>query len=228
MNSPLKSVLTVIAFGASALGLVAQPAPKIVTADMGSLLEKYYKTDEQMAKIRAEQEKAQAELERMQKELQQVVEQYKEAVDQSKSTLLTPEARAKAESDVAAKADDIRRRQAEGQNYGQNAQRQIQQRAQTVRSLLLDEIGKKVKEVAKNMGATFVVDSSGQTFNGIPAVLYVDPAYDITNEVLTEINRDRPATPPAAAPAAAAPTATPAAPATDTPAVTVPGLSPKH
>jgi len=228
MNRPLKSVLTVIAFSAAALGLSAQPVPKIVTADMGKLLEGYYKTDEQMTKIRAEQEKAQAELERMSKELNQVVEQYKEAADQSKSTLLTPEARAKAESDMAAKADDIRRRQAEGQNYGQNAQRQIQQRAQTVRSLLLDEITKKVKEIAKNKGATFVVDSSGMTALGIPAVIYADPAYDITNDVMTEINRDRPATPPAAAPGAPAPAAAPAAPGTDTPAVTVPGLSPKH
>lgn len=228
MNRSLKSVITVIAFGAAALGLSAQPALKIVTADMGKLLEGYYKTDEQLTKIRAEEQKAQTELERMQKELQQVIDQYKEAVDQSKSTLLTPEARTKAEADVNAKMEDIRRRQGELQNYGQNAQRQIQQRAQTVRSLLLDEIGKKVTELAKTKGATFVVDRSGPTFLGIPAVIYVDPAFDITAEALAEINRDRPAAPAAAAPAAPAPAAAPAAPGADTPAVTVPGLSPKH
>ncbi len=228
MNRPFKSVITAIAFGAAALGLPAQPVLKIVTADMGKLLEGYYKTDEQMAKIRAEEQKAQAELERMSKELNQVIEQYKEAVDQSKSTLLTPEARTKAETEVAAKMEDIRRRQSDGQNYGTNAQRQIQQRVQTVRSLLLDEIGRKVTDIARAKGATLVVDRSGPTFLGIPAVLYVDPSFDITDEVLKEINKDRPATPPAAAPAAPAPAVAPAAGTTDTPAITVPGLSPKR
>jgi len=228
MNRSLKSVITAIAFGASALGLSAQPTLKVATADMGKLLEGYYKTDEQMAKIRAEEQKAQTELERMSKELNQVVEQYKEAVDQSKSTLLTPEARAKAESDVAAKMEDIRRRQSDGQNFGTNAQRQIQQRVQNVRSLLLDEIGKKVTEIARAKGATLVVDRSGPTFLGIPAVLYVDPAFDITDEVLAEINKDRPAKPVAAAPAGPAPAGAPAAKPVDTPAVTVPGLSPKR
>ncbi len=228
MNRSLKSVITAIAFGAAALGLSAQPVLKIATADMGKLLEGYYKTDEQMAKIRAEEQKAQTELERMSKELQQVVEQYKEAVDQSKSTLLTPEARAKAEADVAQRMEDIRRRQTDGQAFGTNAQRQIQQRVNTVRSLLLDEIGRKVTEIARNKGATLVVDRSGPTFLGIPAVLYVDPAFDITNEVLAEINKDRPATPVAAAPAAPAAVTPPAGQTTDTPAITVPGLSPKH
>ena len=133
MNRSLKSIITAVAFGAGALGLSAQPAVKIVTADMNTLLEKYYKTDEQMAKIRAEEQKSQTELERMQKELNQVVEQYKEALDQSKSTLLTPEAKTKAEADVAQKGDDIRRRQSEGQTFMANAQRSLQQRISNVR-----------------------------------------------------------------------------------------------
>jgi outer membrane protein len=224
MNRSLKSIITSVAFGAFALGLSAQPALKIVTADLSKLLEGYYKTEEQMAKLRLEEQKTQVELERMIKEGNQVVEQYKEAVDQSKNTLLTAEAHAKAEAEVAQKLEDIQRRQADMQNYRVNSQRQLQQRINTIRGLLLDEISKKVTETAKGKGATLVVDKSGPTLLGIPAVLYVDPAYDITDEILTEINKDRPATAPAAAPASPAPTATRAV---DTPAVTVPGLKPK-
>ena len=155
----------------------------------------------------------------------QVVDQYKEALDQSKNTLLTAEARAKAESDVAQKAEDIRRRQTDGQPFSANAQRSLQQRISNSRSLLLDEISKKVVEIARNKGATLVVDRSGPTFLGIPSVIYADAAFDVTAEALTEINKDRPV---AAAPVSPAPTATPAAPAVDTPAVTVPGLTPKN
>ena len=43
---------------------------------------------------------------------------------------------------------------------------------------------------------------------GIPSVLYSDPSYDMTEEVVKEVNKDRPAAKPvaAAAPASKAPT----------------------
>jgi len=226
MNRTLKSIITTIAFGAAALGLSAQPALKIITVDMGKLLENHYKTEEQVTKLRADEQKARDELERMGKELNQVVEQYKETVEQSKNTLLTAEARTKAEADSQKMLEDIQRRQADGQNFQVNTQRSLQQRLNNFRGLLLDEIGKKVVEIAKGKGATLVVDKSGPTGLGLPAVIYADPGYDITDEVMAEINKDRPATPPAAttpAPAATPPAAT----TTETPAVTVPGLAPK-
>ena len=95
MNKTMKSILTLIAFGATALGLAAQPALKIVTVDMSKLLEGYYKTEDQAAKLKANEQKAQEELERMAKEGNTLAEQYKETVEQAKNTLLTAEARAK-------------------------------------------------------------------------------------------------------------------------------------
>jgi outer membrane protein len=69
-----------------------------------------------------------------------------------------------------------------------------------------------------------VLDRSGPTLFGIPGVLYADAGYDMTDAVLTEVNKDRPA--PAAAPAAtpAATTPAPAAPATNS-GFTVPNVT---
>lgn len=230
MNRTLISALSLIAFGAAALGLSAQEPPvKIITVDMGKLLDNHYKTEEQMAKLRDAEQKAQDQLEEMVKEGNALVEQYKETVDQSKNTLLTQEARAKADSDSQKMLDEIQRRQADLQNFRATSQRSLQQRLNNFRSLLLDEISKKVADVAKRKGATFVVDKSGPSLLGIPAVIYSDPGYDITDEVLAEINKDRPPAPPAvptAAPAAGAPAPAPAA-KTETPTVTVPGLAPQ-
>ena len=227
MNRTLKSVLTSIACGAAALGLSAQPALKIVTVDVGKVFDSHYKTEEQMAKLKDAQTKAQEELERMVKEGNQLVEQYKETVDQSKNTLLTAEARSKAEGDSQKMMDDIQRRQTDLQNFRVNTQQSLQQRFNNFRSLLLDEISKKVIEVAKRKGATLVVDKSGPSLAGIPAVLYADAAYDITDEVMAEITKDRPATPVATTPATpATPAPATAVPAAE-PTVTVPGLAPK-
>jgi outer membrane protein len=229
-NRTLKSVITLIVFCGAALGLAAQPALKLVTVDMGKLFDGHFKAEEQMAKLREAEQKAQEELERMVKEGNQLVEQYKETVDQSKNTLLTPEARQKAETDSQKMLEDIQRRQADLQNFRANSQRTLQQRLNNFRGLLLEEISKKVTDIAKRKGATLVVDRSGPSLIGIPVVLYADAGYDITDEVAAEINKDRPAAAPAAtAPAPTPPATTPpaaTAPA-GTPAVTVPGLAPK-
>jgi len=228
MNRTLKSLITSIACGAAALGLSAQPALKIVTVDVGKLFDGHYKTEEQMAKLKDAQTKAQEELERMVKEGNQLVEQYKETAEQAKNTLLTSEARSKADSDSQKMLEDIQRRQADLQNFRTNSQQSLQQRFNNFRSLLLDEISKKVTDVAKRKGATLVVDKSGPSLAGIPPVIYADAAYDITEDVMTEINKDRPAPPVASAPASPAPAAPPpaATPAAE-PTVTVPGLAPK-
>jgi outer membrane protein len=138
-------------------------------------------------------------------------------MEQSKNTVLTPEARSKAEGDAQKKLEDIQRKQGEVQNFRTNTQRSLQQRIKTHRDLLLEEITKVVNDLAKRQGATLVVDKSGPTLFGIPSVLYSDPAYDLTDAVVKEVNKDRPAPAPAAAtPAATTPAAAAPAPAAPT------------
>ena len=85
----------------------------------------------------------------------------------------------------------------------------MQQRIGSFRQMLIEEISKVASDIAKKKGATLLVEKS--------ATLYADPAYDITEEVIAEINKGRPAG--SAAPAAAAP----ATKAGDTPSVLFPG-----
>jgi outer membrane protein len=88
--------------------------------------------------------------------------------------------------------------------------------------MMLEEIAKVATELAKKRGATLLLDKAGPTAIGISNVLYSDAAYDLTDEVAKEVNKDKPVGAPSAP---AAPAAAPAAGAA--PAVSVPGLSPK-
>ena len=89
-----------------------------------------------------------------------------------------------------------------------------------------------MSDLAKKQGGTLVIDKSGPTLIGIPSVVYSDPGYDITDAVVKEVNKDRPA-PVVAAPAASATTPAaaapkPAAPAAETAApFTVPNVGTK-
>jgi len=221
MKNPIHSLVAIAAFAALAAGVSAQPAVKIAVVDMAKLYDTHYKTVEQNAKIQADDQKAQEEVEKMNKEGNALVEEYKALNDQSNNPALSAEAKAKAQDTAQKKLEQIQNKQREVQTFIQNTRNSLGQRLNTFRALMLEEISKVAGEVAKRKGATVLLDRAGPTAIGISSLIYFDPAYDLTEDVLKEINKDRPAgaaTAPAAAPAA------PAAGSSGTPAVTVPGL----
>lgn len=228
MKKSIQALIVLLAFGASGIMAQAQPAPKIVVVDMSKLLDGYYKSQEQTAKLQSDEQKAQQELDQMNKDGNDLVEQYKEIIEQTKNPMITADARAKAEADAQKKMADIQRKKEDVQSFATNVQRSIQQRVQNFRSLFLDEISKAAIDIAKQHGATLVLDKSGPTLLGIPGVIYSDGAYDITDEVMAVINKGHSTTPPAA-PASAdtsstAPATSSAPAATDTPKITLPNL----
>lgn len=213
-----KRLLALLTLLAAAVSLPAQPAFKLVVVDMAKVYDNHFKTEEANAKFREAEQKAQEQIDELNKQGQTMVDEYKDLVDQSKNTVLTAEARSKAEADAQKKLEEIQRKRNEVQNFSVNTRNSLQQRIKTHRDLLLEEIAKVVNDLAKKRGATLVLDKSGPTLFGISNVIYTDPSYDITDDVLKEVNKDRP--PPAATPAAnAAPGAT---------QFTVPGATPPN
>ena len=223
MKKTIQTLFALSAFGAAALFGQAQPAPKILTVDLGKLFDSHYKTEEQAAKLRADEQKAQEELDRLNKEGNALVEKYKELADQANSPVATPEAKTKAQTDGQKALEDIRRKQGEVQTFQQNTRQSLQQRMKTFHDLMLEEISKVAVEIAKRKGATFLIDKSGQTLNGVPAIVYSDPDADITPEVQKEINKDRPASTTPAAPTTSAPSSAPST-GSDSPKITLPGV----
>jgi outer membrane protein len=227
MKQMIRTLLTLAALATGSAAL-AQPALKLVTVDIAKTYDSYYKAEEGMAKFRDAQQKAQEQAEEYRKQGQIMVDEYKELAEQSKSTLLTAEAKTKAEQSAQQKLEEIQRKQGELQNFMQSTERSLQQQMLTRRELLLEEITKTVNEIAKRKGATLVIDKSGPSAFRIPVVLYADAGYDITEEVITEINKDKPATAPAATPAKqpAAGTTPAATPGFTVPNVTAPATPP--
>lgn len=222
MKKTIQSLFALTAFGAAALVAQAQPAPKILVVDMAKLYDTHYKTEEQNNKLRGDEAKAQEELDRLNKEGNTMVEKYKELADQVNNPAATAEAKAKATAEAQKIMEDIRRKQGEVQSFQQNTRNSLQQRIKNFQALMIEEISKIAVDVAKKKGATLLIDKSGPSLLGVSNIVYVDSSYDITDEVLTEINKGRPATVAAPAPAAAAPA--PADTSSDSPKITLPGV----
>jgi outer membrane protein len=218
MKKSIQTLLSVAVFGALSLAASAQPAVKLLVVDMAKLYDGHYKTIEQNAKIQADDAKAQEEVDKMNKEGNALVEEYKSLNDQSNNPTLTTEAKSKAQAEAQKKLEAIQTKQREVQGFIQNTRNSLGQRLNTFRSLMLEEISKLATEVAKRKGGTVLLDKAGPTGIGISNLIYADAGFDITEDVLKEINKDRPAN---------APTAPAAAPAASGGGITVPGLAPK-
>ena len=115
MNKIIRSIITLAAFAAGTSALLAQPAVKLVVVDMAKVYDGFYKAQDGNAKIQDAEQKAQEQVEELNKQGQTLVDEYKELVEQAKSTVLTPEARNKAEMEEkspaarAARQDAMRR-----------------------------------------------------------------------------------------------------------------------
>ncbi len=198
MKTSLKSLLAVALAGVFAIAAQAQPAPKIYVVDMAKLYDAHYKTEEQNAKLKGDQQKAEDELQKLNAEGNSLVEQFKKLEEQVNNPTLSADAKTKTQQDLQAKGQEIQRKQAEVNQFRGNTQRQLQTRINNFKQMLLEEISKIAVETAKKKGATLLVDKSGPTLIGLPSLLYFDPAYDVTEDVSKEINKDRSAAPAAA------------------------------
>jgi outer membrane protein len=223
MKKTILSLVTVAAFALSSVAAHAQSSPKILVVDLAKIFDNHWKTQEQQAKLQADETKAQDQLAAITKDGNTLVEQFKELDEQSKNPTATAEAKAKAQADAQKKYEEIQQKHNEQNAFVQNTSNTLRQRFQTFKTLMIEEISKTAVEIAKKHGATFLLDKSGPTLVGVSNILYSDPSLDITDEVMAEVNKDRPAvtpTPVTSAPAAAAPAST------DSPKITVPGINP--
>jgi outer membrane protein len=224
MKKSLQSIFAIAAIAFTALTSHAQTAPKILVVDLAKLFDNHWKTQEQQAKLQADLSKAQDQLAQIAKDGNALVEQFKELDEQSKNPTATTEAKAKAQGDAQKLYEEIQQKRSEQNSFAQNSRNSLQQRFQTFKTLMIEEISKSAVEIAKKHGATILLDKSGPTLVGVSNVLYFDPSLDITDEVMTEVNKDRPAVTPT--PVTTAPAAAAAAPAGDSPKITVPGIAP--
>jgi len=203
MNKLIRTLITLASLGLIASTAHAEATFKPVVVDMSKVFETHYKTEAAYAKFNDFGQKVQEQLDSVSKKIQESATQYQELVEQSRNTVLKPEARTQAEADAQTKGEEIQRMQAEAQNFKNQNQDKIQKLIKAHRDGLLEEITLVVKNMAKAKGATLVLDKA--------VSVYCDDSYDMTDEVIKEVNKDRPPAPPA--PAVAAPAATTPAPA---------------
>lgn len=189
MKNSIKALLAILALGATALVAQAQPTLKIATLDINKAMGSYYKTETEQAKISTFEQEANKKFEGMVNEGKTMYAQFNEAQESLKSAVISDTAKQKAQSDAQNLAQALQQKEQELQNFRQEAARNIQQNMALTRQTLVEEISKAATDVAKRKGSNLVVEKG--------ALVYADAAFDITDDVIVELNKNKPAASPA-------------------------------
>jgi len=160
---------------------LAQPAPKVFIVDMAKVFESHPQTQQQQAALKAEEKKVTDRLQALEKDIRALADKMKDQQARLDDPTLTASQKEAARAEAQKIAHDLQAKQAEGQQLMARAQGDAQQRIQKFRAQVVPEISKIAADVARRKGGTLLYDKG--------ALVYADPAYDITSEVLAEVSK---------------------------------------
>ena len=175
MNTLLKNLLILI------FCVLTVNAGSIATVDEQKVLSEYIAFNQAREKVLASVAPIQEEIEKMQEEITNIIAEAREADAISNNPALDDEARDEARSKLIGYQTELQNKQVQLQQFsqqaqelGQNGQQQelvpLQQKAQDV-----------VKKIAEDENIGIVLSTN--------SVIYVDDAFDISDKVITELNK---------------------------------------
>jgi outer membrane protein len=180
----------------------AQGTLKIGTVDMNRAFKEYNKTKDAEKKINDAKEAAK-------KEYDDRADSYKKALDeinklnqQLEAPALSADAKSQKSKERDEKIASIKNMEREINEFRQTREKQLQEQAVRMRDGIVKEITDVVMNKVKATNLDLVFDVSGVSLNGVPTVMYANPTYDFTDDVVKDLNKGATsATKPAASPA---------------------------
>ncbi len=205
----LPLILASLAFGTVS---ASAQVTKIGTVDMKKVFENYYKTKDAEARINEARNAAKKEMDDRMDVYNKGVNEVKKMNEEIESPALGKEAKETKSKARDEKVGELNTMQREINEFRQTREKQLQEQSVRMRGGIVDEINKIVEAKVKSENFDLVVDKSGPSLNGVPVVLYSRDAFEFTDEVIKQLNKNKGKEEPAA-PKADAPKAEPAKPA---------------
>ncbi len=184
-----KFIFSFILFAIGCTTLLPAAPAKIATVDLAKLFKEYYRTKiieqdfNEQSKVYRNYITRQAEI------LRKNEVEYRKKLDSSLNVALAPAEREKRKAEVQAMEQELKRSRAELEQYAAGRAQALQKSAEEQRIKVIAEIQAEIRRRATIEGYTVVLDSSAKSLNNAPLILYSANSLDITEKVLTELNR---------------------------------------
>jgi outer membrane protein len=179
---------------------------KIGTVEMNRVFQEYYKTKDSEARMNESRYAAKKEMDdRMEarNKLLEAINALNQDLDNKSLSQGVRDEKGKLRDDKIA---EIRNLEREINEFKTSRERQLQEQAVRMRNAIVEDIMKVVNERVKTDGYDLLFDKTGNSLSGVPAVLFSKDSFDITTDIVTVLNKSKPAAPKAETRPAATPT----------------------
>lgn len=179
----MKKISAVLAGFVAYTALCASPT--IYYVDMGRVYKNYYKAKEASAQIQQSYEATKQELAKMDKTRQELIKQLQDIQAKMNNPALAEDAKKKiAETEGQPKLVEIQQIETNMKNISDQATKRLQENAQSIQQVHMEDINAEVKKIAEARKADFVLERR--------ACHYAAPNFDITEEVIKAVNASAP------------------------------------
>ena len=162
---------------------------KIAFVDMEQIFQGYHKTIKADETIKKQTEIYKEYAVNLEKERDALQEEFNTLRDISQNIALSEEVREEKRNEAQTKFMLLQEKEKEMQEYQKDKRSSLRRQYEDQRNDLVKEIGEFINVVAEKEGYDFVIDSSGNTLNGIPVFIYYRSEWDITDMILSMINK---------------------------------------
>jgi outer membrane protein len=190
MKAPIAALLLGLALCAAAAP--APPQPKIALVDLKKLFENYYKKQVADTKLRDQNLDLQKEEKALLDQYQKAIDEHKKLLDEANNQAISSDEREKRKRSAENKLIEIKELEQTITQFKRTAYSNLEEQTRRMRDNLVGEIRNVVNAQAKLAGYWLVIDTSAETFNQTPIVLYTSGENDITDTVLAQLNATAP------------------------------------
>lgn len=180
----------IIAVGALCLRAEAVDRP-VVYVNMERAFSGFYKTKLADEQLKQQAEEFNQERKKLTDELERLQQEFSALREEAQNIALSEDARALKRSAAEEKLIELRDLETRIRRFDESKQKQLEDQTRRMRKRIVDEIRQTITEYAQKNGYGLVLDSSGQSFNGVEVVLYADVRSDITDDILAELNKTK-------------------------------------
>ncbi len=163
----------------------------VVYVNLTKVFDEFYKTKLADAQLKEQADQYKEERTKMVDDFKKLQDDFKTSRDEAQNTALSEEARNTRRSEAEEKLVELRETENKIRRFEESRRRQLDEQTRRVRTKILDEIKEVLSKYAQEKGFSAVMDASGENLNGVSAVLYYDPRADITDVLISLLNKGK-------------------------------------
>ena len=170
----------------------------IVFVNLDRAFNEFYKTKLADTQLKQQADEFNAERKKLVIDYEKIQKDFNAIRDVAQNTALSDEIRTEKRNAAEEKLVELRDYESRIRRFDDSRRKQLDDQSRRMRKRIVEEIQQIVKDYAKTQGYQAVIDSSGQSLNGVEMILYTDTKIDITDTILDLLNKGKREEKPAA------------------------------